>query len=326
MTWPELRKLLALIALAAVAWAGTAAFGSGSASDLPTAVAERGSVARRVLLSGIVWPKRRVTVLPKTSGRVMEVLVTRGDRVVAGQPIFRMDDESARTEVQRKEIALDRVRLRRTTDENIDLASLDRRQAELDLAQARRALQDTILRAPFAGVVVFAGVRVGDMLSPSAVGAGVVVADTSVYVVDVEGDEYECGRIQMGASASVQLMSSASPFISGRVIEPPVLKRLGSGLSSPVFGFTVELDTAPTDIMFGVSGQVEVDLERLDAAVVVPVNAVENRNGHDFVQVIENTVARERQVTVLLMDDHVAAVDGISEGTVVLLRNPLPDR
>ena len=78
--------------------------------------------------------------------------------------------------------------------------------------------------------------------------------------------------------------------------------------------------------MFGVSGQVEVDLERLDAAVVVPVNAVENRNGHDFVQVIENTVARERQVTVLLMDDHVAAVDGISEGTVVLLRNPLPDR
>lgn len=104
--------IVGLLAMVALAVAGAVAFMpdtarisglSTKAREVEVAMVVRQSpTAGSVLLTagGYIIPRRRVEVSSKTSGRVEELLVDKGDKVVGGQVLARLDDREIRAQLE----------------------------------------------------------------------------------------------------------------------------------------------------------------------------------------------------------------------------------
>ena len=193
--------------------------------------------------SGYVVARRRSTISSKVTGRIEEVLIEEGMRVEEGQPLARLDASQARaqlalaeaqaaaaasaleeTRVRLAEARLELGRQERLLGEGISTPSaVDAARAEVDsfaarlavgseeLSVARRAaavrrqdLADTVLRAPFAGIVVSKDAQPGEMISPVSGGGGFTrtglctLVDMGSLEIEVDVSESFIDRVRPG--------------------------------------------------------------------------------------------------------------------------------
>ena len=99
-------------------------------AQVVTDVVSYGSITSTVEGSGLTKAKKSETITLTTAGTVQDVLVTEGQQVTAGTPLFTVDSEAARTAVEkaRKDVEGYEKQLR----------SLQKDIAVLNLAQPRR--------------------------------------------------------------------------------------------------------------------------------------------------------------------------------------------
>ncbi len=183
-------RIIALVVLVAVAavsflFLGKKPDAPGRKQSQPSAMAiavsvEAASVAAvRDSLSvvALVEAWRDVDIHAETSGIVRSVSSEVGDRKAAGQPLLRVDDEVAasalrKARVNRELARRDFERYDRLQREgavaisNFEAVKLRLEDAEADLVAARRRVEDTAIKAPFAGVVTSRLVEVGDLVQP----------------------------------------------------------------------------------------------------------------------------------------------------------------
>ena len=200
--------------------------------------------------SGYVTARRRATVSSKFTGKITEVLIEEGTRVDEGQVLARLDDSSAtrqlalaeaqlasarssltETQVRLKEAELNRDRTSNLVASDVSSqAALDAAQAEVDSLVARLAvgreqiqvaertvalrtqeLDDTVIRAPFAGVVVTKNAQPGEMISPVSAGGGFTrtgigtVVDMSSLEIEVDVNEAYINRVKEGQTVTAVL-------------------------------------------------------------------------------------------------------------------------
>jgi len=200
--------------------------------------------------SGYVTARRRATVSSKMTGKVVEVLVEEGMAVKAGQVLARLDDTTVRrhlelaeaelgasrrtaaeTEVRLKEARQTLERSRALVRDGISgQAELDRAEAEVDALNARldltheqvnvaerqvalrRAdLDDTVIRAPFAGVALSKDAQPGEMVSPVSAGGGFTrtgistIVDMSSLEIEVDVNESFINRVTPGQQVEATL-------------------------------------------------------------------------------------------------------------------------
>jgi HlyD family secretion protein len=199
--------------------------------------------------SGYVVAMRIATASSKTVARVEEVLVEEGMVVKAGQIIARLDSVSQRIQLDLNRARLARAKaaslesesrmreaqlaLDRTTrmneadlisDEQMDNASirvdvlnaeLQRQAADILIAEQEILLQeqiieDSIIRAPFDGVVVQKNAQPGEIVSPSSSGGftrtGIcTIVDMSSLEIEVDVSESYINRISVGQRAEAVL-------------------------------------------------------------------------------------------------------------------------
>lgn len=213
----------------------------------PTPVAAGDGGARSVLdASGYVVARREATVSSKVTGRVAEVLVEEGMEVGEGQLLARLDDVNARRElelararaaaarsalaeieVQLRQAELDLRRTRALLEKGAEsqakldaaLAARDGLTARLEVARAevtvaerqvalgRQALEDTRIRAPFAGVAVSKDAQPGEMISPVSAGGGftrtgiTTIVDMSSLEIEVDVNEAYIQRVSQNQRA-----------------------------------------------------------------------------------------------------------------------------
>src|SRR5687768_15501717 len=166
---------------------------------------EAGTRAGVLNATGYVTARRRATVSSKITGKVVEVNVEEGMAVREGQVLARLDDETqrasvalaeaqaeaARRNVNESEVRLNeaRINLARLTklvgvgystaaevdaaraaadslEARIQAAREQVRVAERQVALERTNLDRTVIRAPFAGVVISKDAQPGEMVSP----------------------------------------------------------------------------------------------------------------------------------------------------------------
>jgi RND family efflux transporter MFP subunit len=199
--------------------------------------------------SGYVVAMRIATASSKTVARVEEVLVEEGMVVKAGQIIARLDSVSQRIQLdlnrarltrakaaslesesrlREAQLAFDRTSRMREADlisaEQMDNASirvdtmnaeLQRQAADILIAEQEILLQeqiieDSIIRAPFDGVVVQKNAQPGEIVSPSSSGGftrtGIcTIVDMSSLEIEVDVSESYINRISVGQRAEAVL-------------------------------------------------------------------------------------------------------------------------
>jgi RND family efflux transporter MFP subunit len=200
--------------------------------------------------SGYVTARRQATVSSKVTGKVAEVLVEEGMKVDAGQVLARLDDSQARlglglaeaqldasrkavaeTEALLREARLRQERTRKLAAEGVaSTAEWDAVQAEADalaarieaqrgsaraaereVALARQNLDDTVIRAPFAGVAISKNAQPGEIISPMSAGGGFTrtgistIVDMGSLEVEVDVNEAYIQRVSNGQAVTATL-------------------------------------------------------------------------------------------------------------------------
>lgn len=344
--------------------------GVATAAAAPAASAvRRGSVLDA---SGYVVARRQATVSSKITGRVVALSIEEGQRVEKGQVVARLDDANVRAglalaEARRNEArasldaALVAFANARPTFERdrqqfarqvisaqsfdtaktgydaarmqVEVARRGLEVAEADLEVAKRSVDDTIVRAPFSGVVTDKAAQEGEMVSPVSAGGGFTrtgigtIVDMSSLEVEVDVSESFINRVRAGQAVTIKLNAYPDWSIPGRVVavvptaeraKATVPVRVGFDETDarvlPEMGARVSFLTAGTED--------DGSPAAAHPAVLVPPGAVEADGEAGVVYVIRNHKVERRAVKLgARTDGGQLVLAGIASGTRVAVGN-----
>jgi len=318
--------------------------------------------------SGYVTARRKATVSSKVTGKVVEVLIEEGMKVEAGQVLARLDasnvDKSlklaeAQAESSRKalnetqanlsqaerelaritQLAVEKIsspsELDRAEAEAKSLrARLERQQAEVGVADGevevwRQQRDDTIIRAPFSGIVTSKDAQPGEVISPISAGSGFTrtgictIVDMSSLEIEVDVNESYINRVKSGQPVEATLDSYPEWQIPSKVIAIiPTADRQKATVRVRV-GF-VKLDPRILpDMSVKVAFQTAGDSKPVERSITIPKSALRQRDGRDVVWVVRDGRIEARAVTVgATRGDEVTIAGGLNGGERVVLDGP----
>ena len=355
MKQPHIPTRIAVAALAAALLAGAVACGkpAGTAAGqdetfgaAPVKVfkVRRERITEKISYTGTLEALTKVNITPEVGGKITRIHVQAGDRVAKGQLLAELETESIRLQLRQAEAAVavaeashaDALRNKERMDRLIkesavseqqrekvqlafDAAAAQLEQAKAALNLARHALDVSIMRAPFAGVVASKNAEVGDVINPmmggfGAGGAGGVLTlmDYSRIKVPVAVSPEDIGRIAKGQEAVLRVGSLPGREFRGLVR----IVNLTADPLSKKFGVEVVLENPDAVLRPGTFGNLAFEVASHEDALVVPQAAVlENA----YVFVVEGGKAVRRNVSLGIQNTTMIEVlDGLAAGDKVV--------
>ena len=319
--------------------------------------------------SGYVTARREATVSSKVTGKVTEILVEEGIKVEAGQVLARLDDTNvsgslllAQAQLDSAKSSLEETRVRvREADQELSrqgalLKGNAAAQADFDHAEAsalslrarlaqlltavtvaertvtiwQQQLDDTVIRAPFAGIVTSKNAQPGEMISPMSSGGftrtGIcTIVDMDSREIEIDVNESYINRVAPGQEVEATLDAYADWKIPCKVIaiiptadrqKSTVRVRVGFDRLDPRILPEMGVKVAFRDTGAASAGS-PVRL------VLLPKGAVQNQDGRDYVFVLSGGRAERRAVTVAgAMEADVTLSAGVAAGEKVDLDFP----
>ena len=224
----SLRSQIGLILLLAAALAGGWFWLSGGSEPAESKVPRHASSAGTpVVVEALTLAEDRVTLRavgtgealrsadlhPAVGGEVVAVLFRAEQRVERGQPLLRLDDKHERLAVRLAEVEVKELRRRVARYEKlapagtVSTVTLQTAQAELEsavlrVAQAKAALDDRTLLAPFDGIIGLTDIDPGDRVTDDTVIA--TLDDRSFIQISFTVPEAFAGGLALGAPITVR--------------------------------------------------------------------------------------------------------------------------
>ena len=360
---------VAIVAAAAVVWWWTRPGPVQVRTAAAREEAASGADRTVLNASGYVTARRQATISSKITGKVTEVLIEEGVKVKEGQVLARLDDtnvaaslqlasaqlESAKTALAETQVRLteaeqDLKRQSELIEKNVVAqADYDHAKADAlaykarlgqqtrDVAVAERQvaiwqqqLDDTVLRAPFDGIVTTKDAQPGEMISPVSAGGGFTrtgictVVDMQSLEIEIDVNEAYINRVEAGQPVEATLDAYPDWKIPCKVIAIiPTADRQKSTVKVRV-GFE-KLDPRILPEM-GIKVAFREAVEARAAApraVVVPKAAVRQDGTRDIVFVVRDGRAERRAVTVASSTEDEAALGaGVAAGERVVVDGP----
>lgn len=208
--------------------------------------------------------------------------------------------------------------------DQVRLVELQIEQAQLNLAEVRATLTDTVLTAPFAGVVASVNLQVG---APAATGLPVItLLDDSAFFVETTVDEIDIGRIVAGQPVIVTLDAYQDAKLAGVVEEIAALPdaQLPAGLGGVIaYPLRVRLtDTAGAAVREGMTANLTVRTRTLENVVLVPNWAVrtDQSSGGTYAYGLVDAALTRRDITVGERNEsYTVVLSGLTPGDTVAL-------
>jgi RND family efflux transporter MFP subunit len=318
--------------------------------------------------SGYVTARREATVSSKVTGKVREILIEEGMKVTEGQVLARIDETNVRAstnlaraqaEAARASLAETRVRakeadqeLKRQSDlrtrsvasqsdfDHAEAAALalhariEQQEAEATVADRsvavwQQQLDDTVIRAPFAGTVTSKNAQPGEMISPMSTGGftrtGIcTIVDMDSLEIEIDVNESYINRVAPAQPVEATLDAYPDWKIPCHVIaiiptadrnKSTVRVRVGFDQLDPRI-----LPDMSVKVAFRETAGTPASVRR---GVVVPKSAVTQQAGQSVVFVVHGDRAERRAVATTPADgDSVLLTAGVTAGERVALNPP----
>jgi len=323
-------------------------------SSAPTTVtrtqempAQMTTIQTTVAASGTINPEQRADLSFSSSGTVTKVRVAVGDTVVSGQSLASIDLTDLKSAVDAAQSAVDAAK----TDYNsavkaggstkIAAAKSTLKSKQNDLANAKTALADGTLRAPFAGTVAIVNISVGDKVtatggnssnsssnpgssygntgtsSTTSSGTAITVISTDTYQVSTSVGSADVGSLVKGQDCTV-VPNGTTTQLPGTVSSVGVIATSSdsSGASFPV---TIDITGVQQGLYAGVTASVTI-VTSSRQALTVPTTAITYVGGQAHVQKqtatgTSDTVVQTGETT----GGRTEITSGLSEGDVVVI-------
>lgn len=211
------------------------------------------------------------------------------------------------------EISLDNLLNPDTYD--VELAALAVHQAALNLESAQAQIVNLEIIAPFDGIVTQNNLNVGEI--PPA-GPAMVIADTSVLVIQLEVDETDVVNLSLGMPVDVTIEALPESELRGTITHIDLLPMPGKAV--PTYQVEVTLNPTAERVQSGMSATGTIAVEQIADAVVVPTRYLEATDEGTFATIIEEGETRRvAVVTGRTSGGYTQIVNGLTPGQRVVL-------
>ena len=317
--------------------------------------------------SGYVTTRLEATVSSKITGKVTEILVEEGMKVEKGQILARLDASNVESSLRLAEAQLASAKLnlaetqpmveytdaemkrldalgsravsssevsKARAEAGSQQAKLERLKADVTVAERqldewKQQLDDTIIRAPFAGVVTTKDSQPGEMISPMSSGGftrtGIcTLVDMASLEIEVDVGESFINRVKAAQPVEATLDAYPDWKIPGKVIAIiPTADRQKATVKVRVAFEKLDPRILP-QMGVKVAFQSEEPAEPATrTALSVPKAAVQKDNGNDVAWVVQDGKVERRAVSVANSSgDESILTAGLAQGETVVLNPP----
>jgi RND family efflux transporter MFP subunit len=304
----------------------------------------RQRISEKLFYTGTIEAWQKIDITPDVGGKIDRITVDEGNRVARGQVLAELDTRAIRLQLEQAEAALavaqanfnnattNRERMERlyqekaVSEQQYEQVKLgyDSAKAQLDQAQAavnlaKHSLDVSIMKAPFDGIIASKNAEVGEVInpmmgafSPGSGGGVLTLVDFSRIKIRVEISGADIPLVRKGQEAILRV-----PTIPGREFRGTVhVVNLAADPQTKKFGIEVSMDNPGLVLRPGTFGEIVLEVQTHENALVVPQKAI-LENSHLFI--VQDGKALRRDVTLGLQNSTLVEVlSGVEEGEQVI--------
>ncbi len=206
--------------------------------------------------SGIFDYYEQKTVIAKTSGEVTSISYTTGDEISSGDIIVKLESDDALVQLKQSEIS--------------------RADSELSLQNTKDQLDDYNITSPISGTVLEKTSKAGDTVDNSSESTVMaVIADMSKLTFDIDVDELDIGKIELGQEVQVTADSLENKIFKGIISN---ISKIGTSMDGvATYPVTVEMENT-SDLMIGMNVNAEIVIESKEDVLKIPSSALNRGN------------------------------------------------
>ncbi len=260
----------------------------------------RGNIEKTILTTGLVQPYNRLEIKPPVAGRIDEVLVVEGQKVVKGQTLAFMS-------------STDRAAL-------LDAA---RSKGADELKHWESYYKPTPIIAPLDGVIIAKNIQNGQTVTQQD--AVLVMSDR--LIVKAQVDETDIGEVKLKQKTVTVLDAYPRDELKGHVDHIAYEAKVVNNVT--VYEVDVITDEVPDFMRSGMTANVTFDIGGTENVLVLPARAVEKEQNKNFVLIPNPDEPSQpfKQAVELGLSDgkKVEILKGLQEGDRVLVKN-IPEK
>ncbi|OGV91533.1 hypothetical protein A3A66_00145 [Microgenomates group bacterium RIFCSPLOWO2_01_FULL_46_13] len=304
---------------------------SREALKVETAVVERQSLTKTLVVSGEIEALEKVDLHFQTVGKMTWLGVKEGDTVKKWQVIATQDQRGVEKSLKQDLIIFEKEL--REHDQTIENWEKDRRETILDLLKTAQgeldsavldveirnvALELSRLVTPIGGVVTQLDQAVAGVNITTTDIFQIVNPETTYFVAEV--DEVDIGSVTTGQKATIIFDAYSDKEIETEVAQ---VDYAASTSESGGTVFLIKLKLPETEMLFyrlGMNGEATIVVEEKNDVLAVSLEAVETSDGKKLVTVMRG--GQEESVEVKLgieTEEMVEVVEGLIEGDRVVI-------
>ena len=353
-------SLLLLLTLAACSKQGDDAAAKKPAAPPVNAeviTAQEASAPQTLTLTGLIAADQRSEVTADTQGKVLAVMIERGQRVKMGDPVVRLDVRSAALSAREAQANLAAARAQKSLAEEeckraqtlLDKGAITRSEYDRQMTQCTSALQqvsaaqartemisksvaDGLVRAPFEGMVAEKNVTPGEWVAPGR--PLFTLVDDDPLKIELSVPEQSVRSIEKGQTVSIAAVAVPCVTFSatvtrvgaeiGRTRSLIVEATLDKTPPTPVESKSCQeqlATAAPTALVPGMFAEASVQTGTVTRPVI-PATAVAERGKTKHVFVVTNGEAEDRivQVAPSGVAGSVAIARGLAAGEQIVAK------
>ncbi len=314
---------------------------------------ERGNINGSLSFSGKIVPKDTANLGFQVGGQIIKLNYQTGDKVQKGDELAQVDNSdlayqykqaefgvfSAKEYLDQLEKTQKQAELKRkgmkndatvkSTDkkiqdqqiklskEAIDAQEYQIKAAETNLENIQNQIDQTIIRAPFSGVISWQDSKVGEVAS---VGTPIItlISDND-FKIEAEVSQLDLEKISVGEIAKISFDALGSNQIEAKVNSIDPAEKTGNSVSE--YKVTLEFDNKNLDLRSGMDVNIKASGDNKNNVLLIPVSAVFRENDKNYVYKDNSGKFEKTEVNLGIYGDHqmVEVISGLSQGENILV-------
>lgn len=286
--------------------------------------AKTGTILRRVSTAGKLSPIQTVVLHPEVSGKIVKLYFKEGQKVKEGEPLFKIDDATYKAKVKEAEARLAQTkgeynRAVKLLEKNFGTIAMrektlaDMQVNEALLEGAKIDLDNTVIKAPFSGVIGLSSVSVGAAVSPSNELATVV--DLDPINVDFSIPESYLPYVQVGdiVDVTVEDLDILPVEATITAISPEI--------SAETYQVVLRAQMPNAELIYrpGLFARVLVLAGTIENAVLIPATAIEREGEEEYVLLVKDNVSVRSPVSTGMREgNEIEITHGVKAGDLVI--------
>lgn len=303
----------------------------------------RQKISETISYTGTLEAWKKINIMPDVGGKIDRIYVNEGDRVGQGQVLAELDTQATRLQLKQAEAGLavakanyadarrNKERMDRLFNEKavseqqyeqvklgFDAASAQLEQAQAAVNLAQHALDVSIMKAPFSGTIASKNAEVGDVINPlmggfSSTSGVLTLMDFAKIKIKIDVSQNDIGHIRKGQAARITSGNAPDEEYTGSVT---IVNSTADAMTKK-FRVEIVVENPEQELRPGTFGQVTIEVQTRENALVVPQKAILNNK---YVFLAQGGRAVKREVMIGLQNTTLVEVaGGVAEGDLVIV-------